>query len=94
MNNITLRYRDIIRLGFQINEVIYAYQNIIAMMISGKIQMIETKGNHLDNDESAAKAKSDHQWGNLAGLMHRYFMVLQIKTLDSYDWFMEIVMGQ
>lgn len=44
-----------------------AYPDIIAMAASGKILMIETKDDHLYNDESKAKAKTGHQWANLAG---------------------------
>ncbi|MBP3501305.1 MAG: DEAD/DEAH box helicase family protein [Oscillospiraceae bacterium] len=98
MDNIKWWHRNISRLGFQINGAIHAYPDIIAMTTSGKILMIETKGDHLDNDESKAKAKIGHQWDNLAGPMYRYFMVFQSKILDwpgaySYDRFMEIVKG-
>lgn len=98
MDNIKWWHRNISRLGFQINGAIHAYPDIIAMTTSGKILMIETKGDHLDNDESKAKAKIGHQWDNLAGSMYRYFMVFQSKTIDwpgaySYDRFMEIVKG-
>ena len=96
MDNIKWWHRNISRLGFQINGAIHAYPDIIAMTTSGKILMIETKGDHLENDESKAKAKIGHQWDNLAGPMYRYFMVFQTKVLDwpgaySYDRFMEIV---
>lgn len=98
MENIKWWHRNISRLGFQINGSIHAYPDIIAMTTSGKILMIETKGDHLDNDESKAKAKIGHQWDNLAGNRYRYFMVFQSKTLEwpgaySYDRFMEIVKG-
>ncbi|MBR5114928.1 MAG: DEAD/DEAH box helicase family protein [Oscillospiraceae bacterium] len=98
MDNIKWWHRNISRLGFQINGAIHAYPDIIAMTTSGKILMIETKGDHLENDESKAKAKIGHQWDNLAGPMYRYFMVFQTKALDwpgaySYDRFMEIVKG-
>lgn len=98
MDNIKWWHRNISRLGFQINGAIHAYPDIIAMTISGKILMIETKGDHLENDESKAKAKIGHQWDNLAGPMYRYFMVFQTKSPDwpgaySYDRFMEIVKG-
>ncbi len=96
MDNIKWWHRNISRLGFQINGAIHAYPDIIAMTTSGKTLMIETKGDHLENDESKAKAKIGHQWDNLAGPMYRYFMVFQTKVLDwpgaySYDRFMEIV---
>ena len=98
LDNIKWWHRNISRLGFQINGAIHAYPDIIAMTTSGKILMIETKGDHLDNDESKAKAKIGHQWDSLAGPMYRYFMVFQTKSPDypgaySFDRFMEIVKG-
>ena len=68
------------------------------MTTSGKILMIETKGDHLDNEESKAKAKLGSQWANLSGSQYRYFMVFQTKAPDypgaySYDRFMEIIKG-
>lgn len=98
MDNIKWWHRNISRLGFQINGAIHAYPDIIAMTTSGKILIIETKGDHLYNDESKAKAKIGHQWDNLAGPMYRYLMVFETKTPDypgaySFDRFMEIVKG-
>lgn len=95
MPNIKWWHRNISRLGFMINGSTHAYPDIIAMTTSGKILMIETKGDHLDNDESKAKAKIGHQWAMLAGSKYRYFMVFQSKSPDypgaySYDRFMEI----
>lgn len=91
-------HRNISRLGFMINGSTHAYPDIIAMTTSGKILMIETKGDHLDNDESKAKAKIGQQWDMLAGNQYRYFMVFQSKAPDypgaySYDRFMEILKG-
>ena len=84
--------------GFMINGSTHAYPDIIAMTTSGKILMIETKGDHLDNDESKAKAQIGRQWASLAGSNFRYFMVFQSKSPDypgaySYDSFMEILKG-
>ena len=98
MDNIKWWHRNISRLGFQINGSTHAYPDIIAMTHSGKILLIETKGDHLDNEDSKAKARIGHQWDNLAGSQYRYFMVFQSKSLDwpgaySYDRFMEIVKG-
>ncbi|MEF2838624.1 MAG: DEAD/DEAH box helicase family protein [Oscillospiraceae bacterium] len=95
MPNIKWWHRNISRLGFMINGSTHAYPDIIAMTTSGKILMIETKGDHLDNDESKAKAKIGHQWAMLAGSKYRYFMAFQSKSPDypgaySYDRFMEI----
>ncbi len=47
------------------------------MLQSGKILMVETKGDHLDNDESKEKAKIGDQWAKLAGKQYKYYMVLR-----------------
>lgn len=98
MPNIKWWHRNISRLGFMINGSTHAFPDIIAMTTSGKILMIETKGDHLDNDESKEKAKIGQQWDMLAGSKYRYFMVFESKSPDypgaySYDRFMEIVKG-
>ena len=96
--NIKWWHRNISRQGFMINGSTHAYPDIIAMTTSGKILMIEPKGDHLDNDETRQKAKIGHQWDNRAGNDYRYFMVFESKSPDypgaySYDRFMEIVKG-
>ena len=96
MPNIKWWHRNISRQGFVINGSTRAYPDLIAMTTGGKILMIETKGDHLDNDDSKAKAKIGQQWDMLAGSKYRYFMVFQSKAPDfqgaySYDRFMEIV---
>lgn len=98
MRNIKWWHRNISRVGFSINGSINAYPDIIAMTTSGKILLIETKGDHLDNAESQAKAKLGHQWDMLAGTQYRYFMVFQTRSPGypgaySYERFMEIVRG-
>ena len=96
--NIKWWHRNISKRGFQINGSTHAYPDIIAMTTSGKILMIEPKGDHLDGDDSKKKAKIGQQWAMLAGPKHKYFMVFESKTPDypgaySYDGFMEIVKG-
>ena len=98
MDNIKWWHRNISRLGFMINGPVNAYPDIIAMTESGKILMIETKGDHLDNDESKLKAKIGQKWADLAGQKYSYFMVFETKSPDypgaySYDRFMEILKG-
>jgi len=60
--------------------------------------MVEVKGDHLDNEESEAKAKYGHMWATLAGNNYRYFMVFKNKSPNyqgaySFDRFMQIVKG-
>lgn len=98
MEQIKWWHRNISRQGFQINGSSHAYPDIIAMTVSGKVLMIETKGDHLDNDESKEKARIGAKWASLAGSSYRYYMVFQTKQPDypgavSYDRFMEILKG-
>lgn len=96
MENVKWWHRNISRLGFQINGAVHAYPDIIVMLQSGKILMVEAKGDHLDNDESKEKAKIGDQWAKLAGKQYKYYMVFESKQPDypgaySLKRFMEIV---
>ena len=58
--------------------------------------MVETKGDHLDNPESMAKAKAGAQWAAAAGRLYKYYMVFQNKEPGyqgaySFERFMEII---
>ena len=60
--------------------------------------MVETKGDHLDNDESKEKVKIDDQWAKLIGKQCPYYMVFETKQPGypgaySLNQFMEIVKG-
>ncbi len=98
LENVKWWHRNISRRGFQINGHIHAYPDIVVMTHSGRLLMIETKGDHLDNDESREKADIGVKWDTHAGKQFRYFMVFQSKQPNypgaySYDRFMEIVKG-
>ena len=98
LDNVKWWHRNISRLGFQINGPVHAYPDIIVMLHSGKILIVETKGDHLDNDESKEKAKIGDQWAKLAGKQYKYYMVFETKQPDypgaySLERFMEIVKG-
>ena len=82
----------------EFSDRICSYGHIIVMLHSGKILMVETKGDHLDNDESKEKAKIGDQWAKLAGKQYKYYMVFETKQPDypgaySLERFMEIVNG-
>jgi type III restriction enzyme len=98
LDNIKWWHRNISRLGFCINGCINAYPDIIAMTTSGKILLIEPKGDHLENAESRLKAKIGEAWSNNTDKRFRYFMVFDKKSPGysgaySHDEFMEIVKG-
>ena len=98
LDNVKWWHRNISRRGFQINGPVHAYPDLIVMLHSRKILMVETKGDHLDNAESKANAKIGDQWANLAGKQYKYYMVFETKQPDypgaySLERFMEIVKG-
>jgi len=97
LNNIKWWHRNISRRGFQINGHVHAYPDIIVMTHSGRILVIEPKGDFLES-ESKQKANVGMKWSSLAGKNFRYFMVFESKQPDypgaySFDRFMEIVKG-
>ncbi len=96
LDNVRWWHRNISRKGFAINGAVTAYPDLMVMLNDGKILMIETKGDHLDNPESKAKAETGAEWANQAGRLYKYYMVFQNKEPGytgaySYDRFMEIV---
>lgn len=91
-------HRNIPRKEFAINGAVTAYPDFIVRLENGKMLMVETKGDHLDNGESEAKAKTGAEWANLAGRMYKYYMVFETKKPGypgaySHDEFMDIVKG-
>lgn len=96
--NIKWWHRNMSRSGFNINGYINAYPDIIAMTTSGKILMIEPKGDHLENSESRQKVAVGRAWQSKAGDNFRYYMVFRNKDIHidgavQFDRFMEIVKG-
>lgn len=96
--NIKWWHRNISRSGFNINGYINAFPDIIAMTTSGKILMIEPKGDHLENSESRQKVAVGRAWEHKAGDRHRYYMVFRNKDLKidgavQFERLMEIVKG-
>lgn len=98
LDNVKWWHRNIARKEFAINGAVIAYPDLMVMLKNGKMLLVETKGDHLDNSESKAKADSGAEWAALAGRMYKYYMVFETKNPDyrgalSYDKFMEIVKG-
>ena len=94
--NIKWWHRNISRKGFKINGPIYAYPDIIVMTNSGKVLMVETKGDQLENSESKNKALIGHKLDMLSGTDFKYYMVFEHKNPEyegacSFDRFVEII---
>lgn len=50
---------------------------------SGMTLLIETKGDHLDNADSAAKCRLGNEWGKQAGDDFAYFMIFDKKEVEG-----------
>lgn len=96
LENIKWWHRNIARRGFCINAYINHYPDFIVMTKTGKIVLIETKGDHLENTETKQKLAVGRAWQNLAGPMYKYYMVFQSKDLNiegayQFDKFLDIL---
>lgn len=81
--NVFFWHRNRDRKEFGINGFINHYPDFIVRMKSGLTLLIETKGNHLDNSDSADKIWLGNKWADLAGDKFRYFMVFESKEVDG-----------
>lgn len=96
LDNVKWWHRNMARKGFAINGAINAYPDLIVRTESGKLLLIETKGDQLENAESREKAETGAKWAEMAGRMYKYYMVFETKNPGyngaySYEEFMRIV---
>lgn len=96
LQNIKWWHRNMSRKGFVVNGFINHYPDFIVMTEKGKIVLIETKGDHLDNEQNRKKLTLSRKWQEKAGEQFRYYMVFQEKApeLDgayAFDKFLEIL---
>ena len=96
LNNIKWWHRNMARKGFAINGAVNAYPDIMVRTESGKLLLLETKGDQLENSESREKAETGAKWAEMAGRMYKYYMVFETKNPGyngaySYEEFMRIV---
>jgi type III restriction enzyme len=87
MDNVIFWHRNLTRgKGFFINGYYRDhYPDFIIYTQKGNIVLIETKGDHLDNDDSKDKNKLGKIWSEKSGEKYKYFMVFQTKNVeDSY----------
>ena len=82
MPNVRWWHRNISRQGFCINGFVKHYPDFIVETQGGKIILIETKGDHLENTETRYKLELGRTWQNMAGSRFRYYMVFQSKDLN------------
>ena len=81
--NLQFWHRNREKKDFFINGFINHYPDFIVRMKSGKIILIETKGDYLTNDDSKNKVWLGNKWSDLAGDDYRYFMVFKTKEVEG-----------
>src|SRR5574343_581152 len=84
-SNIAFWHRNLERgKGFYINGYkANHYPDFILVTKKGKIILIETKGDHLDNADSAQKCRLGAKWEQLAGSNYAYFMIFDQKEVEG-----------
>jgi len=85
LENIVFWHRNLTRgRGFFING--YSsdhYPDFIIYTQKGNVILVETKGDHLDNDDSKDKNRLGKIWAEKSGEKYKYFMVFQTKQIDD-----------
>ena len=71
--------------GFRINGFINHYPDFIVKTDSGKIILIETKGDDRDNSDSELKLKLGKLWEAKAGARFKYMMVFDNNPIDGAE---------
>jgi type III restriction enzyme len=85
MQNVVFWHRNFVKgNGFAINGYkSNHYPDFIVYTKSGKIIIIETKGDHYDNSDSAAKCRLGNTWAEKAGIDFYYFMIFDKKEIED-----------
>ena len=65
--------------GFKNNH----FPDFIILTQKDNLILLETKGDHLDNSDSAGKVRLGNKWAELAGKNFHYFMVFDNKKIDG-----------
>ena len=81
--NVFFWHRNPDRKGFCLNGFINHYPVFIIRMKSGRTILVETKGDHLVNDDSLNKIKIGNRWAAMAGNNYKYFMVFENKQVEG-----------
>ena len=95
-DNIRWWHRNIERKELRLNGYFNHYPDFVVMSKSGKIILIEAKGDYLDGEDTKAKLELGRKWQEQAGRNYRYFMVFKEKELGidgayTLDKFLEIM---
>ena len=96
LGNVKWWHRIIERKGFRLNGFVNHYPDFIVMTKSGKLVLIEYKGDDRDNSDSKRKLNLGRKWQAQSGQNYRYFMVFKKREFGidgayTLDQFVEIM---
>ena len=96
LGNVKWWHRIIERSDFRLNGYINHYPDFMVMTNSGKLVLIEYKGDDRDNSDSERKLKLGRKWQAQCGQNYRYFMVFKNREFGidgayTMDQFVEIM---
>jgi type III restriction enzyme len=83
LENIVFWHKIIEKKGFKINGFLNHYPDFLLLTKSGKILLVESKGDNLDNSDSIRKLRLSQLWASKAGNNFRYFMVFDNNPIEN-----------
>ncbi len=83
LENIGFWHKIIEKKGFCLNGFINHYPDFLILTKSGKVVLLESKGDHLDNSDSERKINLGKLWASKAGNNYRYFMVFENVAVEN-----------
>ncbi len=83
LENIVFWHKIIERRGFKINGFLNHYPDFLLLTQSGRIVIVETKGDNLDNSDSMKKLRLGQLWASKAGNNYRYFMIFDTNPIEN-----------
>lgn len=87
LDNVEWWHRNISQKGFCLNGFLNHYPDFIVKTKSGKIVIIETKGDDRDNNDSRLKLKLGKLWQNKSPEGFKYLMVFDTKRIEDAETF-------
>ena len=91
LENIVFWHKIIEKKGFKLNGFVNHYPDFLILTKSGKILLVESKGDNLDNSDSERKLNLGKLWASKAGSEFKYFMVFDQNPLENAHKLDEIV---
>jgi type III restriction enzyme len=75
LENVVFWHKIIERKGFYLNGFINHYPDFLILTKNGRVVLLESKGDYLDNSDTDRKINLGKLWASKSGNNYRYFMV-------------------